>query len=147
MNSFVIHIDDSKYLEHIGKKGRSGRFPLGSGARPHQHDGLNQKSKNKTSENYKKNEKEVSKMNDQQLDKHVNRLRKQKEAKELSHFLVDKHAFDRPKPDSVFVKAGRRISETALTGAGLYALKSVISGEFDRKGLGDAVFRGGARKK
>ena len=107
----------------------------------------NQKNPNKSQENYKKDEKSVSKMSDQQLDHHVNRLRKQKEAKELSHFLVDKHAFDKPKPDSIFVKAGRRIGETALTGAGLYALKSVISKEFDRKELGDAVFRGGAKKK
>lgn len=137
------------YLIHFGNK-NSGRYRRGSGERPHQHDGLLsrfKKPKKDTTENYKTNEKDVSKMSDKELNRHVERLRKQKEAKELSHFLVDKHAFDRPKPDSIVVKAGRRIGETALTGAGIYLLSSIVGGEFDRKALGKAVFNGGAKKK
>lgn len=156
MGNYIIHFDTSDYIAHVGNK-NSGRYPRGSGERPHQHDGLlsrfrrkkNTSQKMNTKENYKKSVKKVSEMTDEELEAHIKRLRMQKEAKELSHFLVDKHAFDRPKQDSVFLKAGKRIGETALAGAGMYLLKTAIGGKdiFDRNELADAVFRGGAKKK
>lgn len=159
MSNYVIHFDSSDYIAHIGNK-NSGRYPRGSGENPHQHDGLLSRFRRKKNTpveeqphnqkqqktDYKISTKKVSKMSDAELREHVQRLRLQKEAKELSHFLVDKHAFEKPKGDSVIVKAGKRIGETALTGAGLYLLKTAISGTFDRQGLGSAVFKGGYKK-
>lgn len=94
-------------------------------------------------ENYKKSEKEVSKMSDRELNDHVQRLRKQKEAKQISNYLLDKHAHDKPKPDSIFVKAGKQVGEKALRGAGSYGLKALTQGQFDRFELGEAMFYGG----
>lgn len=150
MSSYIIHFDTSD-LVHIGTK-NSGRYPRGSGERPHQHDGLLARFRRKktTQKNQpmkpKEFSKDVSKMSDQELREYVNRMKLTKEAKELTTQLVNKNANAKVKKDGAFIKAGRRIAETALAGAGLYLLKASIGKEFNRKELADAVFRGGAKK-
>lgn len=151
MSNYIIHFDTSDYIAHVGNK-NSGRYPRGSGERPHQHDGLltrfrRRKDAKKMTKNVKKNKSiDTSKMTDQELRDYVNRLRLTKEIEDLTNQLVNKNANTKPKKDGAVVKAGSRILETALAGGGLYLSKALIGKEFNRKDLADAVFRGGAKK-
>lgn len=84
--------------------------------------------------------KEASKMSDKELDDRINRLKKEKQLKELT-------APGKTFTDQVMSEVGKRVLTTALTGAVLYAGKAFISKQFNTSELGSAVFNGGAKKK
>lgn len=85
-------------------------------------------------------DKQRSSMSDKDLDEAINRIKKEKQLHELIN------------PGQTFVKAvmsdaGKKILTTAVAGAGIYAAKAFISGQFDAGELANAVFYGGAKKK
>lgn len=83
--------------------------------------------------------KQRNKMSDEELTYKIGRLEQETKLRRLERENID--------TGRVIVNdVGKKVAITALTGAALYAGKSVISKEFSAKELGDAVFRGGAKK-
>lgn len=76
------------YLIHIGTK-NSGRYPRGSGERPHQHDGLRARFKvKKERQKVRIERREIArdshKLSDEELNKQINRLQKEGQLKDLT---------------------------------------------------------------
>ena len=84
------------------------------------------------------------KMSDTELTSKIERLKKEVEYRKLK---------EGSEPGKAYVKelikqVGTRVVPTVAAGASLYFLgRTAIGGEFNRKELGEAVFRGGAKKK
>lgn len=83
-------------------------------------------------------------LSDKELDDRIKRLEKEKRLKDLTNEQVNS---GRSETKRILRKVGATVATTALTGAALYAAKVLITGEFDPTELGNAVFRGGAKKK
>lgn len=92
---------------------------------------------------------EVQKMKDvvnrgalstQQLQKKIERLRMEKELRELT----EKEIYP---GKAAAMKALEKAGTIAITGAALYTAKALITKEFNAKELGSAVFNGGPKKK
>ena len=84
--------------------------------------------------------KEASNVSDKELDDRINRLKKEKQLKELT-------APGKTFVSQVMSDAGKRVLTTAIAGAALYAGKAFITKKFNVDELGSAVFNGGAKKK
>ena len=133
----VKHSDEEKFLIHWGIKKRSGRYKYGSGDRPYQHD----PAARRKHKNY--NHKQRRKLSDEELQSAIER------AKQESELLRQQNANkDRGQKfvEDVMFDIGKKVITTAATGALLYAGKSFVTGEFDKNELGEAIFRGGAKK-
>jgi BRCT domain type II-containing protein len=89
-------------------------------------------------------QKQRSGMSDKELSDRIQRLRKETELKDLESKNVDA---GKSYAKDILKDIGKKTVTTVATGAILYAGKAVISGEFNAAELGDAVFRGGAKKK
>lgn len=83
-------------------------------------------------------------MSDGELEKQVKRLRMEKELRELTNAEIHSGS---TYASSILKDIGKRALTTAATGALLYGAKAAISGNFDAAEMGDALFRGGAKKK
>lgn len=145
------------YLIHYGNK-NSGRYPRGSGENPHQHDGLGVKfvkgmqslqnrharrkvEKQLRNQKYKIKPKDLKKLSDEDLDKIIVRLNKEKTMQTLVKDITGKGK------SKALSGVGEKIIKTAATGAGLYVLSAAVGGNFDRRAFGNAIFNGGAKKK
>ncbi len=79
---------NDNYLIHFGNK-NSGRYPRGSGERPHQHDGLGARiSKKKARLDNRIERRETArdsyKLSNEELDRHITRLDKENRLKDLT---------------------------------------------------------------
>lgn len=79
---------NDNYLIHFGNK-NSGRYPRGSGERPHQHDGLRSKIRTKKErQKVRMERREIArdshKLSDEELNKQINRLQKEGQLKDLT---------------------------------------------------------------
>ena len=83
-------------------------------------------------------------LSDEQLKQKINRLQMEKLLKELTDNEVNsgKKYFQH-----ILKDAGKRSLTTAISGATLYLGKAIVTGTFDPKDLGSAIFYGGAKKK
>ena len=84
----------------------------------------------------------VMKLDD--LRKKVDRLKLEKELKELTE---DQLYPGRRAAKNALGQIGTKVLITVATGAALYGAKAAISKEFNVKELGNAVFNGGPKKK
>jgi hypothetical protein len=103
--------------------------------------GKNRKSgdNTKTSTN-----KERKNMTTEDMQTRIKRLKIEKELKDLEKSTIDDgQSFT----TEILKEIGKKTITTAASGALLYGAKVAITGKFDAAELGDAVFRGGAKKK
>lgn len=92
----------------------------------------------------KKDLKNRGALSTQQLQKKIEKLRMEKELRELT----EKEIYPgKVATQNVLTQIGTRVVTTAITGAALYAIKALITKQFDTKELGSAVFNGGPKKK
>ena len=134
MNVFEQNSKPSAELMHYGIKRKSGRYPFGSGDRPRQH------------ESHPRNHswKDRRTMSDEDLDAAITRARKENDLYQAER---NNRSQGQRFVEDVLTQTGKRVLTTALTGAALYAAKSFISNEFDKKEFADFVAKGGAGKK
>lgn len=83
-------------------------------------------------------------LTDAELNKKIARLELEQKLKNLTDADV--------RPGTIYLKnlgksVGTKALSTITTGALLYGAKSLVSGEFNRREAGNAVFKGGAGKK
>ncbi len=83
-------------------------------------------------------------LSDAQLRSKINRLKMEKELRELTDQEVNS---GRRQVQKILKDVGSRVITTAATGALLYAGKAAVSKSFDPKEFGEAIFNGGAKKK
>jgi hypothetical protein len=88
--------------------------------------------------------KERQQMSDAELQNRINRLQKEKQLKDLEKQTV---AEGQSYVKDILKDIGKKTVTTAVSGALLYGASAAISGEFDAKKLGSAIFNGGAKKK
>lgn len=88
--------------------------------------------------------KERHKMSDEELNKKIDRTRREGELKKL-----EKQNRDDGKifTEEVMKDVGKRVITTAATGAILWAGKAWLTKNFNIAELGNAIFNGGAKKK
>jgi len=80
------------------------------------------------------------KMSDEELNYRVGRLRQENELRRLEAENVDAGR-------ALIRDIGKTAVKTAATGAALYAGKAIVTKQFNAMEFGDAMFRGGAKKK
>lgn len=80
------------------------------------------------------------KMSDEELNYRVGRLRQENELRRLEAENVDAGR-------ALIRDIGKTAVKTAATGATLYAGKAIVTKRFNAMEFGDAMFRGGAKKK
>lgn len=83
---------------------------------------------------------ERHKMSDDELNYRVGRVRQENELRRLEAENVDAGR-------ALIRDIGKTAVKTAATGAALYAGKAIVTKQFNAMEFGDAVFRGGAKKK
>lgn len=83
-------------------------------------------------------------LTDKDLDQKINRLKKEREFKQLTDSDVNR---GRNATRSAIAQIGSKVLSTAITGAALYGIKAMVSNTFNRQELGNAMFVGGAKKK
>lgn len=139
-NRKTIKHSDEEFLMHFGTKKHSGRYEYGSGERPYQHDpSKKRRYKKKTSLRRRRT------MSDLDLDDRIARLQKEAQLVKLEN--QDTLTRGEKFVSDVVGDVGKKVLTTAAAGALIYAGSAFISGEFDRKKLGEAMFYGGAKKK
>lgn len=80
------------------------------------------------------------KMSDEELNYRVGRIRQENELRRLEAENVDAGR-------ALIRDIGKTAVKTAATGAALYAGKAIVTKQFNAMEFGDAMFRGGAKKK
>ena len=99
----------------------------------------------KESERQKRNDsKNRGTLSDKELRQKIERLKLEKELRSLTSSEVSR---GRTEIADILKRIGTSTITTAATGALLYAAKAAITRKFDANQFGDAVFRGGAKKK
>lgn len=83
-------------------------------------------------------------LTNEQLKSKIARLQMEKQLRELTDSEVNA---GRAYTNQILKDVGKRVITTAATGALLYAGKAAVSGEFNAKEFGNAIFNGGAKKK
>lgn len=81
---------------------------------------------------------------DEELRKKVERLKLEKELRELTEKEIN---YGRYVTKDVLETVGKKVVTTSLSGLSLYGLKALVSGNFDKGELANAIFNGGAKKK
>lgn len=79
-----------------------------------------------------------------QLKEKIDRLQLEKQLRDLTDSEVNS---GRVYVEKILKDVGSRVLTTAITGAALYTVKAAVSGSFDAKELGNAIFNGGPKKK
>ncbi len=82
-------------------------------------------------------------LSDKTLKAKIERLKLEKQFKDLVDADINP---GKKLIKEVFAEASKRTATTALSGAMIYAGKSAISKEFDRKDFAKSIFNGGAKK-
>lgn len=85
-----------------------------------------------------------STLNDAELNKKIDRLRKEKELRTLTESEVTR---GKGLVKDAMKNVGSKVLTTVGAGLALYGAKSIASGRFDRNELGNALFQGGPKKK
>ena len=83
-------------------------------------------------------------LSDEELQAKIKRLQMEKQLRELTESELN---YGKRVTDKTIENIGTKVATTAIPGATLYLIKSAVSGEFDAKELGNAIFNGGAKKK
>lgn len=83
-------------------------------------------------------------LSDEELKRKINRLQMEKQLRELTESEVNS---GRVYARQILKDVGKKVITTAVSGAILYAGKAAVSGDFDPKEFGNAIFNGGAKKK
>ena len=135
MNVFEQNSRPSTELMHFGIKKRSGRYPFGSGDRPYQHDSAMR------AQNHSWKERRT--MSDEDLDKALQRARKENE---LYNYERNNRSVGQKFVEDVLTQSGKKVLTTVLPGAALYGVKYFITNEFDKHEFADFVTRGGKKK-
>lgn len=118
---------NDNYLIHFGNK-NSGRYPRGSGERPHQHDGLRARiSKKKARLDNRIERRETArdsyKLSDEDLDKNIRRLDKEVRLKDLTKRVNS----GRGEVNKYLKQAGGAIVGAVAGGVGAYLVKKYIT--------------------
>lgn len=79
-----------------------------------------------------------------QLREKIERLKLERELNELTKSEL---SAGKKFVEDVLKDVGKKTLTTALTGMALYGTKAIVSKDFDRKELGEAIFNGGPKKK
>ena len=83
-------------------------------------------------------------LSDEELRSRIERLKLEKQLKELT---AEDLSPGRKAVSDILAQSGRKVATAFITGAALYAGKAFISGEYNAKEMGSAVFNGGPKKK
>ena len=67
--------------------------------------------------------------------------------KQLKELTAEDLSPGRKAVSDILAQSGRKVATAFITGAALYAGKAFISGEYNAKEMGSAVFNGGPKKK
>lgn len=123
---------DNTFLEHIGVKRKSGRYPYGSGDRPHQHDGLLKGRKAKKAikvreDQMRKDAKNRRILSDQDLRRKIERIKLERE---LATLTAEELTPGRKAAKEVLARSGKRVAEQTVTAA----MKAVLRKAFDKDG-------------
>lgn len=105
---------------------------------------LKSKAQRESEKAKRRDVKERGTLTDAELKKKIQRLEMEKRLKDLTDDQVNS---GKKATQDALKQIGTKVATTAGAGALLYMGKVIITGEFDAKELGDAVFRGGAKKK
>ena len=83
-------------------------------------------------------------LSDKEVQQKIQRIKSELELKDITEKDISPgKAF----ANSIMTDVGKRVLTTVLTGALLYAGKAFITGSFSWVEFGDAIFRGGSKKK
>lgn len=83
-------------------------------------------------------------LTDAQLRKKIERLQMEKQLRKLTEEEINP---GRTEAKRVLSQIGTKVASTAITGAALYGVKAAVTGQFDAKEFGNAIFNGGPKKK
>lgn len=83
-------------------------------------------------------------LSDAQLRKKIERLQMEKQLRKLTEEEINP---GRTEAKRVLSQIGTKVASTAITGAALYGMKAAVTGQFDAKEFGNAIFNGGPKKK
>ena len=107
--------------------------------------GQSEKQKQKMSEKQKqKDVRNRGTLTTEYLEEKIKRLQLEKQLRELTDSEVNA---GRKEVTGILKDIGKKVVITAGTGALLYGAKAAVSGEWNLKDLGSAIFNGGAKKK
>ena len=83
-------------------------------------------------------------LTDAQLRKKIERLQMEKQLRKLTEEEINP---GRAEAKRVLSQIGTKVASTAITGATLYGIKAAVTKDFNVKDFGNAVFKGGPKKK
>lgn len=83
-------------------------------------------------------------LTNKELKEKIERLEMEKRLNELTKSEIDS---GKAYVEKILKDAGARVLTTAIAGAALYTVKAAVSGSFDAKEFGNAIFNGGPKKK
>lgn len=133
---------DGGFLEHYGKKG------MKWGVRKDRSSGGSRKSSKRSKadqkiinqrNNLRKNRKKIS---DDDLKSYIERLQNEKKLKDL---IDEDLEYGKTVTRRILGDAGQKVAKTAVTGAGIYAVKVVVSKKFGAD-AGNVISKGGKTK-
>lgn len=127
--------DGGNFLEHIGKKHRSGRYKFGTGDRPYQHEG-------RTARNHSWKDRRT--MSDEDLNKAINRAKREYE---LYKNERDNRSATQKFVEDVITGIGKDVIKMAGRGAIQYAGRQFVSKSLENPELANAMFGGGGGGK
>lgn len=133
------------YLAHHGVKGQKW------GVRRYQNtdgtltaEGKAKKARSESVKSKRSDSKNRGTLTNAQLKEKIERLQLEKQLRELTDKEVNS---GRTYATDILKDIGKKVLTTAGAGAILYAGKAAVSGNFDMKEFGSAIFNGGAKKK
>lgn len=105
---------------------------------------LKSKAQKESERAKRRDAKERGTLTDNELKEKIKRLEMEKRLNDLTNDQINS---GKQATKDALKQIGTKVATTAGAGALLYVGKVIITGEFNPDELGDAVFRGGAKKK